>query len=513
MHIDLEQLPSDWKGQSRFCIIGAGIAGLLLALQLAEGGAEVHLLEAGGLTLEDRSQSLYQAEHAATPHTGSSDGRFRTLGGSSTRWGGQLLPYTPDIFRSSPPWLIAEADLSPFYPAIESLMHVGNLPFTDALLPALGHAVTPFSSAFRLRYSKWTPFARRNLAETVGKQCLAHPRITVFTHANVASLEGANGRIASARVLDYAGRSFQFQAEHFIVAAGTVESSRILLSSPVIPNPHDQLGRFFHDHLSFHAAVIPAFARALLFERLGPFYAGGVLLTPKIEATPELQAQAGLLAAMAHLVIQEPEDSGVAAVRNVLTAAQRRTGISKRDLLGLLSGTGDVLRLLWASKVQRRRAVTARAQVWLNIDLEQAPNPDNRIRLSAERDTLGLPKAIVDWRVGPQEHDTAIRYARLLEQEFLSAGFAPLEWLPGLLEGQPPVLADTYHPMGGLRMGTLPAESVVDRDLLVHGLHNLHVASCAVYPTGGSSNPTFTLMALSLRLAQHLLAASPKLSA
>ena len=510
MHIDLETVPQEWQGQGRFCIAGGGIAGLLLAHRLGEGGADVLLLEAGGLTPEPRSQELYAAEHADLLHTGTLDGRFRTLGGSSTRWGGQLLPYTAEIFR--PPagsaktaWPIEGADLEPYYPELEQLMHVGELPFTDALLPALGHAESPFSSAFRLRYSKWTPFARRNLAETVGKQCLAHPRVTLVTHANVAELEGAQGRIAAVRVVDYAGRSFRVRAEHFIVAAGTVESSRLLLSSAAVPNAHDQLGRYFHDHVSCHAARIEPGVREAIFERLGPFFVGGVLLTPKLEASAVLEAEAGLLAAMAHLVIEEPADSGIAAVRNVLTAVQRRTGISARDVTGMVRGTGDVMRLLWASKVRRRRAVSRRATVWLNIDTEQPVRASSRIRLSEQVDGLGLPKAVVDWRIGAEEGDTAVRYARLLRAEFARVGFGELEWADGLLEGAAPALADTYHPMGGLRMGFDPGASVVDRDLRVHGVANLHVASCAVYPSGGSSNPTFTLMALSLRLADHLL--------
>jgi choline dehydrogenase-like flavoprotein len=59
--------------------------------------------------------------------------------------------------------------------------------------------------------------------------------------------------------------------------------------------------------------------------------------------------------------------------------------------------------------------------------------------------------------------------------------------------------------MGGTAMGVDPRSSVVDPDLRMHGVANLSVASCATYPSGGSSNPTFTLMALTLRLAERLM--------
>ena len=357
-----------------------------------------------------------------------------------------------------------------------------------------------------MRYSKWAPFHRRNLAHTIGRECLAHPKIRLFTHANVAALEGPAERITSARVLDYRGRAFDFRADQFVVAVGTIESSRLLLASACVPNQHDQLGRYFHDHVGLHAAVLPAPARSQILRRLGPFFKNGVLHTCKIEATSALQREHGLLSVMAHIVVQEPEDSGIDAVRNLLVSLQRGnfTSAFARNLVPLLRGCGDVLRLLWFSRFLARRAVSKRAVVRLNIDMEQASTPANRIRLSDNCDALGLRKAIVDWRVGDAEYATAYKFAHIIKQQLQAAGFAELDWTPGLLQGVRPDIADSYHSMGGLRMGTDARVSVVDTNLKVHGVENLYVASCAVYPSGGSSNPTFTLMALTMRLSDHL---------
>ncbi len=518
MHIDLEQLEAGSSPSASFCIIGGGIAGLILARKLASFNFDVMLLEAGGLDLEDRSQSLYATEMAASTHTGTTDGRFRAFGGSSIRWGGQLLPFTPDILAPLPgapsaSWPLAPSAISPYYDEVQRIFNVRGLPFTEELLPALGHPPVALPPQLRLRYSKWAPFSKRNLAQTVGRECLADPRIHIYTHANVASLQGDGATISSVCVFDYHGRSFTFTAQRVIVCCGTIESSRLLLSSPGVPNSADQIGRFFHDHVSLHAAVLPSAAKAQVAQRLGPFFVNGVLHTAKIEAVSELQRDAGLFAVMAHFVIQEPEDSGIAAVRNLLTSVQRgrlREALT-RNLAPMLRGTGDIVRLLWSSKVRKRRAVSRRAIMWLNIDLEQPASPENRIRLSRNTDELGLPKAIVDWRIGDAEYETARKFAHILKQHLEAAGFPEFDWTPGLLEGVRPAISDTYHAMGGLRMGLDPRTSVVDPDLKVHGLNNLYVASCAVYPSGGSSNPTFTLMALTLRLADHLrtLVATP----
>jgi choline dehydrogenase-like flavoprotein len=508
MHIDLELAASGHKFHASFCVIGGGIAGLLLATRLAERGSEVVLLEAGGLELEERSQNLFDAEMASAHHAGANAGRFRTFGGSSTRWGGQLLPYTSDVF--APPanapslgWPIAESDVDPFYDELQRTLGVDLLPFDATLLSALKHPAVAFSDNVRLRFSKWIPFAKRNLTHTLGRAALAHPKITVVTHANVAELLGDNdGRITTARVLDYAAREFHCEAEEFIVASGTIESSRLLLNSPAIPNPHNQIGKYFHDHISWQAAEFEAPNRERMLQQLGPFFVDGTLHTCKLEASPDLRARENLLAVMAHVTIEEPEDSGPAAVRNLLSSIQRaqfRQAASK-NLLPMLRGAGDVARLFLNAKFKQRRAVSERAQVRLNIDLEQPADERNCIRLSEEKDALGLRKAILDWRIDDRERDTAIRFAKTIRSELEALHLAPQHW------SDEPLFTDTFHSMGGLRMGDDARTSVVDRNLQFHGIENLHVASCAVYPSGGSSNPTFTLMALTLRLAKQLTA-------
>jgi choline dehydrogenase-like flavoprotein len=115
-----------------------------------------------------------------------------------------------------------------------------------------------------------------------------------------------------------------------------------------------------------------------------------------------------------------------------------------------------------------------------------------------------MPRTVVEWRPRPAELDTALRFVPFIREYLRSLGIEINDWDEAVVNGTEPAMVDTYHMMGGLRMGTDPGQSVVDRDLKVHGLENLYVASCAVFPSGSSSNPTYTLMALTLRLAEHL---------
>jgi choline dehydrogenase-like flavoprotein len=520
MLIDLDKEEAGKRLRSDVCVLGGGIAGLMLAHKLAGRGFNVHLLEGGGLELEPRSQSLFDAEIAGDPYKGASEGRFRVFGGTSTRWGGQLLPYTEDVFSPttgmhSPAWPIGTAAIEPYYAEALQNMGADRLPFDAELLAALGRPPVPFGDDVRLRFSKWAPFGRRNLANSLGRACIAHKSLTVFTHANAMAvdLNESGERAGAVTVKNYAGALHMFEAQQFCVCLGTIESSRLLLASAgpggaEVGNEYDQVGRYFHDHISARAAAFEGAARMEVLEKLGPFYVDGTMHTCKLEASAELRSRAGLAAVMAHVVIEEPERSGAAAVRNLLHSVQqgKLSEALNSNFEAAMRGIGDVARLVWESRIHKRRAVSARAGVYLHIDMEQVPRAECRIRLADIRDALGQRKAIVDWRIGEQERDTARRYAHVVRGELERVGIGSLTWASGVLEGDAASIpmVDTFHPMGGLRMGEDPRSSVVDRDLKLHGVENLHVASCAVFPSGGSSNPTFTMMALTLRLADRL---------
>jgi choline dehydrogenase-like flavoprotein len=520
MQIDLDAVSESKEYTSTVCIIGAGIAGLLLARNLAARGIDVNLLEGGGQTLEKRSQDLYSAKMGGIRHDGTTRGRFRVFGGSSTRWGGQLLPYTPDVF--SPPstvpsvkWPITHYDLEPYYSEVHKVMHVGSgFPETE-FFNMLGKDERDYPE-IKIRFSKWAPFSKRNLANTVGRECLQNPRIVCFLHANATCIEPnkSNGRIERAIVKNYRGISFRFTAQQFVICTGTIESSRLLLASNTVcerglGNSTDNVGRYFHDHISVSAAPVEGEARRQFVRLFSPRLVNGILFTPKLEASEELRSSHGLLAVMAHFSIDEPPGTGVAAVREILQSIQRRERATQmvQAVSRLPGNLREIARLLWFARFRKRRAISHGAAITLRLDCEQKPTAASRIRISAERDVLGMPRAVIDWHISYEEQRTVQTYARVIGNFLNKVGIKPIDWSPEIWKGDDSWLkltTDTYHAMGGTRMGTDPKSSVVDCNLQVHGVPNLFVASCSVFPGGGSSNPTFTMMALTLRLGNYL---------
>jgi choline dehydrogenase-like flavoprotein len=525
--IDLQEHldPFTQPKKSAVCVAGAGVAGLVLATALAEEGVDVHLLEAGGRKNEDQSQLIYGAEMAATKHSGTTSGRFRVFGGSSTRWGGQILPYTEDVFCPPPAlstvgWPFSADALKPFYSRVEKILGINDLPFGTNVLGNFRTSVPAdlhTNLDLRMRFSKWAPFSRRNLAQTLGAQVIDSGRITVFLHANLTEcLLAADGsRIEAFIVRNYRGTLFRFTAQQYVVAAGTIETSRLLLASRSVVvngvgNLYDQVGRQFHDHVEAPVAAINGPARKKLLSWMGPFVSRGTIHTGRFEATLALRKRLKLPAITAYLTIEEPEQSGMSVARNLIRSIQR--GDTRRVIWDshrqLPAACLQIIRLSYYARIKRRRAISSRAAVTLRVSCEQPVSPEKRIRLAETSiDPLGLPRAVVDWRVSNEEILAMRVYTQTLCEALCRWGVNSIHWHPDAIEKNGdkfPEIRDTNHPMGGTIMGANPRNSVVDDNLQVHGVSNLCIASCSTFPSGGSSNPTFTMMALALRLSKRL---------
>jgi choline dehydrogenase-like flavoprotein len=141
----------------------------------------------------------------------------------------------------------------------------------------------------------------------------------------------------------------------------------------------------------------------------------------------------------------------------------------------------------------------------IDYHAEQQPNNASRVTLGRETDRFGMPKLHIDWRYSPLDVTTAIETLRLLREDLATWGHGSLGYDPAEVEHR--ITCDgAYggHHIGTARMGASAATSVVDGDCRVHGMRNLYVAGSAVFPTSSQANPTLTIVALALRLADHI---------
>jgi choline dehydrogenase-like flavoprotein len=179
-------------------------------------------------------------------------------------------------------------------------------------------------------------------------------------------------------------------------------------------------------------------------------------------------------------------------------------GITSGEIIRLIRNAPLLARQGWRFAVSHRAYIPRDSTVLLNIHCEQPPLGKSSITLSDQRDSLGMFRTRIDWHVSDHEIDSAVvmlnAAANALKPVARVIPDADLSDYDRLREK----CGDSNHHMGGMRMASSPDHGVVDLNLKLHGVDNGYICSSAVFPTSGFSNPTHTILALAVRLAEHL---------
>ena len=498
-------------------VIGGGIAGLLVATRLARAGRRVLVAESGGLTQIGETHPLNEVEQLGDTYLGAVAGRFRCLGGTSTRWGGAMLPFLPvDMAPHSAgwnvDWPIGLSDLTAYQSEVERLFSLGSGPYEHPdIMPGRGDA----AASFVPRLAKWPPFRLRNVATLLAADLRSATGPQVWLNATATSFAfDPAGRLGTVAMRSFNGRELSVAARQTIIAAGAIESTRLLLLADRqhgdrIFAPDDVLGRYFYDHLSTPAGRLVDVRRRKLNRVVGFRFEGAAMRNLRFEPSAQLRAGRKLPAGFAHIAFRTDRPAGFEALRDVYRKLQRRERPGARDVAALAVAMPWLVRAVWWRFVEKRLLFPDGADLDLVLVIEQEPRADNRIGLSARRsDPHGCPLAAIDWRV----HDGDVAHVRATTDAFVAAwNDGPLAGLgrivPRLPEDLKAALArggGIAHPGGSVRMGTSAANGVVDRDLQTFRVPNLSVVSTATFPTGGGANPTMMLMMAALRLADRV---------
>ena len=510
------------------CIVGAGIAGLVLADRLRGQGRRVVVLESGGRSHDERIHELNWVVQQDQAHLGATDGRFRGLGGTSTRWGGQLLPLTADDLGPRPhvglpPWPLAVRELEAHLPEIERLFAVDDGAYDGQSGPrGLAGRLPVDDPDLALRFPKWPTFGRRNLVSLLRARIEGDPGLEIWLHATATGFEidRATGRVTGVGARHLGGGQLLARARHVVIAAGTIESTRLLL---LLDAAHEgrvfagcaALGRYFQDHFSAPVARLAARDFRRLNRMFGQRFVGSTMRSLRLELRPAAQAAEAVSSAFGHVSAEAGDDSAFALLRDLLRERQERGRLRLRSVAQLASQLPALAETgLWRYGLKRLRWPPD-ARLHLRVDVEQLPHPDNRIMLSSECDCLGQRRAMIAWRVRAAEHRTFGAYARRFTAFWRRHGLDEVARIDWLIAAEAPgeriaeLGRDTYHPTGSTRMGQDRRDAVVDPDLRTHALPNLWVASASVLPSSGSANPTLTLMLLARRLGDRLASSQP----
>lgn len=495
------------------CIIGAGAAGLYLATRLVAKGFSVVLLEAGGAVCVDGNSFGTLPKFGAELYPGATLGRSFGLGGSTSRWGGVLIPHSQYDVRNNgqtgfDAWQAIVATVNARTQAVLTNLGLGQEDdFASLPRQKLGQVVDVLKAqGLETTSAMFLPFRRRNLSYLLARQ--SNQKLSIYLNAVCTSFQarasdGGLSSISEIEAKTVTGNAIKVQAKQIVIAAGAIESARILLelrkssTTPVVSETA-AIGCYLADHLSCRIADVNGADAKKIAVRFGPRFKGGLLRSFRfLEKTPLPHSPRWF----AHFIYDIDNPAFRLAKEWLLSIQSRR-----RPNLGLadyFKGVIGLFSFAYAQYLQGALYIPNGTPVHLQLDIEQVSIRQNAVELADELDQHGRPIAKINWRVTEEDYKNIQQAAEHILKKWPTGSTEIPVLSPVFINGNGPKPHDAYHPVGTCRMGT-DAEAVVDPHLRVCGTENLWVLSTGVLPSAGTANPTFTMLCLGDAMVDQL---------
>jgi choline dehydrogenase-like flavoprotein len=475
--LDADGREDDWFRDRVFdvCVVGSGPAGITLARALAEHGRTVGLFEGGGRDFSTDSQELYGGDIVGEGYRPLDETRLRFFGGTSNHWSGVCraldeCDFAPRPANPNSGWPISKSDLD------------GYAEETDQILDLESPALAP--NPFRTDISPLKPITFRlspptRFGSKYARELSKSTRLHTYLNANLVGigLDESHRTVSEFRFKSFnRAEEFSVRAVNFALCLGGIENARALLNSQgpdayAIGNEYGLVGRNFCEHLHFNVGVMLLKESAIGLDAMGP----------------------------------RPEFIDRAHILNFGLRLQRAAE-------GVKSYLEDIECSTMARKIAEVMGVPPQCTIQgrLRIASEQALNPDNRVRLTDTVDRFGWRRVALGWHLGELDIATirtaAIEAGRVFAKHDLGR-IKLADWVLNKSMRPPPIGEEAVignHHMCTTRMSADPTGGVVDANCRIHGMENLFVGGSSVFATGGQSNPTYTIVQLALRLADHL---------
>jgi choline dehydrogenase-like flavoprotein len=563
MFVDARTIPDGETVEADVCVVGAGAAGITLARQFDGLPFRVALLESGDIKPDDATQALYAGENTGLPYYPLEAARLRLFGGTTNHWGGTCRPFSAIDFEArdwipNSGWPIGKADIGPYYAQAQKVCRLSSDAWEleawaarDRFAPLLigGRAVS--------RVAQVLPVAERSFGKHYRDDVDRAKNVLAYLNDNVTAIETNDEAtlVTGVRVACLSGNRFQVKARLFILAAGGIENARVLLLSNArqaggLGNGHGTVGRFFMEHPRFEAGVIVPADRRLEFGFYQPHPVGKARLKgylglseETIRAEKLADVQVNMIPVYSAAYRDSHKAAEVSSLKYLVHSFRARElpddfGAHLANVVGdLLTGEDHFLpaaplplpkpltlrKILGASSEERERLLpellgdiafvaneelfsnTPVDHVRLSTRIDPVPNPDSRVTLGDTHDALGLPRVRLHWQLSPLDKYSVGRTLEIIGAELGRAGLGRLQLnVDDDDTAWPDDTRGGWHHMGTTRMSDDPRRGVVDRNCQVHGIANLFVAGSSVFPTAGSGTPTLMLVALALRLGEHV---------
>ena len=506
MHIDAKELSNNSLIEGDVCIVGAGAAGISIALDWINTPYKVILLEGGGFGYDEKVQQLYDGKTTGQRYYPLESSRLHYFGGTTGHWAGFCSTFDQIDFKKREwvphsGWPIQRSDLDPFYKRAHKILELGPYEYDVSYWQKQDPSLVSFPVDKTVVWDKiWQFSPPTRFGDKYRSSIVTAKNIHLYTFANVTELTtSANlSSVKEVTVKNFAGKTHTVRAKIFILACCSIQNARLLLVSNKqvvngLGNQNDLVGRYFMEHLEIKS---------------------GELRLEKPYPMKLYNLDYGVTKARAELAISEQQQ----------TEHRILNGTMSLTPMPIAKNVTPVIDL-WKNKDPRRSAdsflnnmVKASQQYdpakddqrtyELFTRIEQAPNPNSRISLDTDLDGLGVPKTILHWELTPFEKRSIRKIHELFGQQIGKSGIGRVKMMDYLNDENdvswPSFTGGGWHHMGTTRMSDDPKQGVVNSNCQVHGISNLFIAGSSCYVTAGAPNPTLTLVALTLRLSDYV---------
>jgi choline dehydrogenase-like flavoprotein len=527
--MDANELAPGSVLEADICIVGAGAAGITLASEFEGMSQTVCLIESGSYRPEEDTQSLYDLSSAGYPVTEDFMSRARYFGGTCNLWAGRSMKLTALDLEArdwvpNSGWPIRHGELDRYYDQAGRIL---GIPSFESFASALEWRMSPSERALfdnpdlKPNISLWARKPLRFAARyRTGLKRSRNVNVCLHANATEVLLNPQGDTVEEVRIATLGGKRMSIRAKRFVLACGGLENARLLLVSrgsneSGVGNRHDLVGRFYMDHPRALSGTV----------RLRGTHAWPLVLG---HALRDGMGQVGIQ-------LSEARQRGDRLLNNYLTLERKWSPQTARAYQSCIQAMKVLLRKGYSGErlplsrvklaviphsiyllaprelmphslyrmLKAARTTFGKRLMELTVVnyCEQVPNRESRVFLGVERDKLNMNRLVLHWKVGSEETRTLTQLHELLDRHLRKRGIGHLVSDEQRLE---PFYSDASHHIGTTRMSDDPRNGVVDRNCLVHGLRNLFIAGSSIFPTCGHANPTWTIVALTLRLADWL---------
>lgn len=495
-------------------IVGAGAAGITLARELAAKGQRVLLIESGGEKIEGKTQGLYVAPNTGSPYYDLASCRLRYFGGTTNHWSGYCRANDPIDYEGRPAlglprWPVSHEELAPYIAQAATLLEIDSQFFDpEAQLKARGltdvellEKQAPALETKNFQLAQNIHFNGRFRPEIAGS-----PLIQPVEYLNIVEvvLDGSGRRVSHLTGVTLDGKQVRVDGNRFVLCCHAIENARLLLASDKqaaggIGNANGHVGRYFMEHpYLFASRFIPSDRFPQLYNRS---FLDRYHLNANISLSEAAMREHGVMSYYCRfnpVDIDPTARSAAGRVRRnfwepASTDLFRDVALAMSDLPGIAA---------FVTKSDQPRFFA------LEHRIEQAPNPNSRVKLTAKTDKLGMREIELDWQFTDLDVKTLNIGQKIVAQELSALQMGRFEIEEIDMDMMRERALGHYHHIGTTRMSADPADGVVDPNQKVHGVDNLYIAGSSVFPSAGYSGPTMMIVGMTMRLAEHLTGAT-----